>query len=134
MLALHDAILADHVLGVTALLGLVVAGLVIWRRPSVRRIGLSLLVGLLLCAASLAACSTGPSGTLMRTRYGLPHYCAASRVDPETGHSVGGFQVEPGYLILDAAFWMALAGAVGVAASKRQAGPRLGGEPPDRRC
>jgi hypothetical protein len=122
MLSLHDAILADHVLGGAALLGLVAAVLVVRRRPNVRRIGFSLLVGVLLCVASLAASSTGPSGTLMRTRYGLPHYWAVSRVDPETSRSVAGFKVEPTYLVLDAAFWMALAVVVGVLGSSRRAG------------
>jgi hypothetical protein len=93
MLALHDAILVDHVLWATALVGLLALALVIWRRPSSRRIALSLLAGAVLCLASLGARSTGHSGTLLRTRYGLPHHYAVSQVDPEIGRNVGHIQL-----------------------------------------
>jgi hypothetical protein len=122
MLTLHDAVLVDHVLWATALVGLVAVALVRWRRLGLRRIALSVLTGAVLCLASLGALSTGYSGTVLRTRYGLPHHYAVSQVDPETGRSVGRFQVDPGYLIADCAFWMALALVAGAAGPTRRAG------------
>jgi hypothetical protein len=121
MLALHDAILVDHVLWATALVGLVAVALVVWRRPSRTRIAFALLAGAVLCVASLAARSTGHSGTLLRTKYGLPHYYAVSRVDPETGRSVGRFQLEPMYFVVDCALWVALALVIGTTGSTRVA-------------
>lgn len=129
MLALHDAILADHVLWATALVAVVAAAVVAWRRPSVRRIALSVVAGALLCFGSLAARSTGLSGTLMRTRYGLPHYCAVSRWDPETGRPVGHFRLEVVYLVVDGAFWMMLALVAGAGLPARGHGHARRGPP-----
>jgi len=49
MLALHDAILVDRVVWATVLVGLLALALVVWRRPSSRRIVLALLAGAVLC-------------------------------------------------------------------------------------
>lgn len=104
---MHDAVTVGWVVGAAAALGAIAGAAIIARRPSPARVAAGLALGLALTALTGLAASTDRSGTLSRTRRGLPHFFAVSNVDPETGADAQGTHVSVGYFLCDAALWCA---------------------------
>ncbi len=104
---LHDAVTSDYVF-FFAIASMVIAAVVLarslgrWRSSTVLLRGP--LLGAALTALSLFVTSTAPSGDLLRTRAGLPHFAVTSNLDEVTGERLT--HVHGGYLLLDFAFWL----------------------------
>jgi hypothetical protein len=111
--SLYDHVDADLVLTATCILiaaAAVTLALQPHRSPRpLRRLGLVVACGLALTTLSNLVSSAGYSGDSLRTRYGLPHFCAESHYDPFTATVVDRFTLIPVYALLDLAFWFALA-------------------------
>lgn len=110
---IHDAVTASTVLALAALLGALAAAAMVARRPSPGRVAGALAAGLAVTAATGLFASVGWSGTVLRTRRGLPHFYVVSNAEPETGATVTPAEVVPAYLLCDAVFWCAAAALAG---------------------
>lgn len=95
LLALHDRVTATGLL--VAIAPFAAAAWVVGRFIRWRWVALG---ATLVTAATAAITSVGPSGTLVRTRRGLPHYFATSNGGDAVWHVA--------YVALDWLFWFAL--------------------------
>jgi len=105
---LHNGSLADGVVGGTLVLLLLASCAFAWKRPSAVRLAVAFLTGAVITALTIVAASVDRSGTLIRTRYGLPHFLAERSYDHDTCTTTEGFTLLPSYALVNLAFWCAL--------------------------
>jgi hypothetical protein len=103
----HDQATGDLVLAWSLVLGVLALLVMRWTRPRASTIGVAVGMTAFVTLAMLFVRSTGFSGDLLRTRWGFPHFALVTNLDPMTLAST--FDVNVGYLVLDAMFWLPLA-------------------------
>lgn len=111
----HDAVTAGHVLWaalVCVLLSLCL--LLVWvpmprvRGGLVRKMMMGIAAGVVIACLSVLISSSDQSGTLLRTRRGLPHFFVVSNTDAETHAQVGRVEINPAHWTVNIIGWCSI--------------------------